>query len=144
MQATNTTAVDSVDGSGTDNSSILDIAKAVLVSTLSLYIPDRAAQVENIDIILTPTQTGLVTFTLTTTRDFPYDESIALDALSARENIMNITIVMTQLKQLLDSGAVQFGFAGQVFSIISNTDVSVGGVQYLCPPGCMAEYLCGK
>ena len=46
---------------------------------------------------------------------------------------------MTQLKQLLDSGAVQFGFAGQVYSIISNT-VSVGGLQYLCPPGRMAEY----
>ena len=33
-----------------------------------------------------------VSFTLITTRDFPYDESIALDALRARENIMNITI----------------------------------------------------
>ena len=111
VQVTNATqppTVDSVDGSGADNSSILDIAKAVLISTLSQYIPDGAAQVENIDIILTPTQTGLVSFTLITTRDFPYDESIALDALRARENIMNITIVMTQLKQLLDSGAVQF------------------------------------
>ena len=144
--ATQPPTVDNMDGSGADNTSLIDIAKAVLLSTLSQYIPVGAAQIENIGIVLTPAQTGLVSFTITTTRDFPYDTSIALDALSGRENIMNITVVMTQLQQVLASGAVKFEFGGQEFNIITNT-VSVGGMQYLCPPGRMADYgnyLCGE
>ena len=93
-----------------------------------------------------PLQTGAVSFLLSTTREFPYNGSIALDALDARNNQINIVNVRAQLAQLLASGAEKINFAGLTFGTVNNS-VQVGDLEHVCPIGTSSQfnnYLCGK
>ena len=136
-------------GTGTGpvlNNTLIEMAKLALLSTISQHVNLGTAQIENIILMLTPSQTGAVSFILSTTRGFPYNGSIALDALDARNNQMNIVNVRAQLAQLLASGAVQINFAGLMFGTVNNS-VQVGDLEYVCPTGTSAQfnnYLCGK